>query len=196
MNMIKIIMLPKPFDLLPPSAVTPVHLFTGENAFRQGDTSRGPYLLVAGSVAMVRHSEAGQRIVLYQAAASDTLAEASLFSDNYHCDCVASQESELIRFDKAAILSRIARDAGFASALMQRLASQVQDYRRRIEILAIKTAEDRVLAALAEFGQKGSVMEFAARIGLSHEATYRALSSLVRRGVAERVARGRYRVRD
>lgn len=78
---------------------------------------------------------------------------------------------------------------------MQRLASQVQDYRRRIETLAIKAAEDRVLAALAELGQNVGVTDFAARIGLSHEATYRALSALVRRGMAERVARGRYRIR-
>lgn len=192
--MISITMLPKPFDLLPPQAVTPVRLSAGEHAFRQGDTSRGPYLLVSGAVEMVRHTEAGHRIVLHQAQDGGTLAEASLFSDHYHCACTATRQSNLIRLDKAAILSKMAQDTGFATALLQRMASQVHDYRRQIEILAIRNAEDRVLAALAEFGQTGSVMSFAARIGLSHEATYRALSALVRRGDAERVARGRYRI--
>jgi CRP/FNR family transcriptional regulator, dissimilatory nitrate respiration regulator len=78
--------------------------------------------------------------------------------------------------------------------LLKRFAGQVQGYRRRLEILAIKSAQDRVLAALAEFGQDGSVMRFAATIGLSHESTYRALSALVRIGAVRRIERGKYRL--
>lgn len=188
-------MLPEPFDLLPADALTRVRTSCGTAVFRQDDTARGPYLLVSGAVEMVRHTEAGRRIVLHQPQPSDTLAEASLFSDRYHCACIASRDSTLILLDKTAILTRMAQDAGFARALLKRMASQVQGYRRQIEILAIRGAEDRVLAALDAFGQTGSVMSFAARIGLSHEATYRALSALTKRGIVERTGRGRYRIR-
>jgi DNA-binding IclR family transcriptional regulator len=70
----------------------------------------------------------------------------------------------------------------------------VQGYRRQLEILAIRGAQDRVLAALANFGQQGSVMSFAATIGLTHESTYRALSVLVKRGLVRRIGRGRYQL--
>ena len=188
-------MLPEPFNLLPTEALPCVAASAGTAVFRQDDPSRGPYLLVSGAVEMVRHTEAGHRIVLHQAHASETLAEASLFSHRYHCACIASSDSRLILLDKTVVLDRMERDAGFALALLKRMASQVQGYRRQIEILAIRGAEERVLAALDAFGQSGSVMDFAARIGLSHEATYRALSSLTRRGMVERTGRGRYRIR-
>jgi CRP-like cAMP-binding protein len=189
-------MLPEPFNLLPAEALPRIEVPAGTAVFRQDDSVRGPYLLISGTVEMVRHTEAGHRIVLHQAHASETLAEASLFSDRYHCACIASRDSTLILLDKAVVLDRMKRDAGFALALLKRMASQVQCYRRQIEILAIRGAEDRVLAALDALGQTGSVMDFAARIGLSHEATYRALSALTRRGIVERTGRGRYRIRS
>lgn len=188
-------MLPEPFNLLPAEALPRIAASSGTAVFRQDDSARGPYLLVSGAVEMVRHTEEGHRIVLHQAHASDTLAEASLFSDRYHCACIATRDSRLILLDKTVVLDRMERDTGFAQALLKRMASQVQGYRRQIEILAIRGAEDRVLAALDAFGQSGSVMDFAAQIGLSHEATYRALSALTKRGILERTGRGRYRIR-
>ena len=41
---------------------------------------------------------------------------------------------------------------------------------------------------------KSNVTTFAAEIGLTHEATYRALSALVRTGLVKKAGRGRYEV--
>jgi len=190
--MIPIIMLPEPFYDLPPSAQTRTRAARGQKLFHQSDRSRGPLFVQEGCVEMIRHSASGHKIVLHRAIAGDTLAEASLFSPRYHCDCVASADSIVIRLDKTQILARLARDPGFAQALLRRLAAQVQGYRRHIELLAIRSARDRVHVALAEIGQQGSVIAFAATLGLTHEATYRALSQLVRMGLAQRIGRGRY----
>lgn len=192
--MILIIMLPEPFHDLPDEALTQRHAARGERLFHQSAPALGPIFVVEGCVEMIRHSEGGHKIVLHRAESGETLAEASLFSPHYHCDCVALRDSLVVSMDKTLILSRLDRDPAFARALLRRLAGQVQGYRRHIELLAIKGAEDRVLAALAEIGQPGSVMEFAATIGLTHEATYRALSRLVTRGLVSRVSRGRYRL--
>ncbi len=81
---------------------------------------------------------------------------------------------------------------GFAVALAQQFAGQVQTYRRRIEILAISSAENRVLTALSDGWLTGKVVDFAAEIGLTHEATFRALSNLVRDGRVVKTGRGRY----
>jgi CRP/FNR family transcriptional regulator, dissimilatory nitrate respiration regulator len=192
--MIKIIMLPPPFQDF--DAQSMVRVAKGGFAFRQDDVSKGPYYLARGSVALVRHTETGHQVVVHRAREGETLAEASLFSPHYHCDCLALQDSDLLRLDKNTILQQIKQNPDFAMLLLQRFSGQVQAHRRQLEILAIKGAEDRVLAALAEFGQSGSVMGFASTIGLSHESTYRALSALVRRGLVKRFARGKYRLNN
>ena len=191
-NMIEIIMLPAPFHDF--HAQTPIPLAKGSCAFRQDDEALGIYYVVRGSVALVRHSESGHQIIVHRAQQGETLAEASLFSAKYHCDCLALQDSELVRLNKTALLHQIKQDPDFALAMLQRFAGQVQGYRRQLEILAIKGAQDRVLAALRDSGQNGSVMNFSRSIGLSHESTYRALSELVSRGLVRRIDRGKYRL--
>lgn len=193
--MIKIIMLPPPFDKLSLSALTRIELPKGTLAFRQQDTARGPYYVVSGNIELIRHTLAGNLVVLHRAHAGETFSEPCLFSDTYHCDCKALSDCVLIRLDKKALLAQLRSDTDFAMQLLGRFAGQVQSYRRHQELLAIKGASDRVLAALSDTGQNGSVMAFAASIGLTHEATYRALSSLVKSGDVEKFARGRYRLR-
>lgn len=188
--------LPKPFDTLPPGSLTPRNLDKGAVLFRQGDATRAVFFLRDGAVSMIRHTEAGQQVTMFRAGAGDTLAEPALFSDHYHCDAVAVQPSTVLCFDKPAMLARMAEEPAFAAALVKRLAGQVQGYRRRLELLAIRSATDRVLAGLADGRLTGSVLEFATELGLSHEAVYRALSELVQSGQVERPARGVYRIRQ
>ena len=193
--MIEITMLPDPYSSVPLSALQTCKLGRGQVLFRQNQPAAGPYFVVQGEVELVRHTKAGRQVTLFRATSGETVAEASLFSKHYHCDCVAKTDSSVIRLKKSAILDAIERRPEFALALLKRLAGDVQDYRRRLEIMAITSAEDRVLAALEEFGQPKTVMQFAQSVSLSHEATYRALSSLVTSGKAERIGRGKYRVR-
>jgi len=61
-----------------------------------------------------------------------------------------------------------------------------------LEIVGIRLAEDRVMAGLVSGLLDGSVVEFAARLQLSHEATYRALRKLVQDGRVKNPARGSY----
>lgn len=148
--------------------------------------------VLTGRVALIRHTESGHHVTLHVAAAGDTAAEASLFSPDYHCDCIAVEDSQLMFLKNAGVLALIESDPEFSKSLMKRFANQIIGYRRRLELLAIPSAEDRVLAALADGWLTGSVMQFASSVGLSHEATYRALSRLVAKGLVAREARGRY----
>lgn len=186
-------MLPAPFNRLRPMDVTTRVLRSGDTLFRQGDAVRAIIHIRQGRIHLVRHTESGREVPIFQAGANDTLAEAALFSDRYHCDATAAIESEVHIIKKHAILDAMRQDPTFGIDLVRRLSGQVQSYRRRLELLAIGSAEGRVLAALADGRLRGTVMEFAAEIGLSHEATYRALSALVRAGRAEKTGRGRYR---
>ncbi len=195
--MIEIIMtalcpIPAPFDRIADQDVSENTLRQGEALFRQEETPWAVFLVRAGAVSLVRHTEAGRLVPIFRAKSGDTIAEASLFSSRYHCDCVAERNATLLAFGKRAVLREMSRDPDFAMALTHRLAIQVQTYRRKLELIAITPAKERVLAALADGWLQGSVLAFAADIGLTHEAAYRALASLVGEGRARRTGRGRY----
>lgn len=164
----------------------------GDTLFRQGENPFALFYVQVGAVSLIRHTEAGRKVTLFRARAGDTLAEASLFSDRYHCDCVAERSSTMLAFDKQALLRQMAADPTFSMALVRRMSGQVQTYRRKLELQAIGSARDRVLAGLADGWLSGSVMDFASELGLTHETTYRALAALVRDGCARKTGRGRY----
>lgn len=186
--------IPDPFCRLPKADVTHRLYGPGQTVFHQGGSPGSLYYVLTGDVTLVRHTKAGQAVVLHRAGAGEVIAEASLFSQHYHCDCVTQSQSQLVAIRKSSVLELLASDTKFAAALVQRLAGQVQGYRRQLELQSIRSANDRVLAGLADGWLKSSIMQFAGDMGLSHEATYRALASLVDQGSVLKSGRGRYEI--
>lgn len=184
--------LPAPFEMLHPSAVRVLELGGEELLFRQADATIGMYFLERGEVELRRNTEAGHRLAIHHALPGETFAEASLFAERYHCDAVAIAPSRIVRFERSAVLDAFASNPAFAFAMASRFARQVQSCRRRLEILAIRNAEQRVLDAVRDGFLKADISSFAATIGLSREATYRALAELTRRGALIKTGRGRY----
>lgn len=185
-------MLPSPLHCLPTFAQKELKVGKDEAIFHQGRATGGIFYVVRGRVELRRHTESGVHIVIHRADAGETFAEASLFSDAYHCDAVALEDTVVIRLAKKAVLEQFLGDPEFARALAGQFAGQVQFYRRRIELLAIHSAEDRILSALVDRPMTGNIISFASEIGLTHEATYRALAKLVRKGKLIKVGRGKY----
>jgi hypothetical protein len=106
---------------------------------------------------------------------------------------IAAEPDRIHRqISKAAVLERMRTDQDFAVAISARFAGQIQDYRRRIEITAIRNASDRVFAAVADGLLSRDIKSFAGLIGLSHEATYRALAALTQQGRLIKTGRGTY----
>lgn len=194
--------LPEPFDRLPPGAAVPFRLGAGEALFRAHDTSQGCYLLDHGEMRLVRWSGDGRETVIHVARAGEIFAEAALFSRHYHCDAVASAEASGHLLRKAAVDGAFRTSPLFARAFAARLARQVQELRRRVEIIAIRSAGDRVMAGLGqyenpdtgEFAGLPPLKLLAAQIGLTHEALYRGIARLVRDGRLVKVGRGRVRL--
>jgi CRP-like cAMP-binding protein len=92
----------------------------------------------------------------------------------------------VIGFPRAAVLRLMEEDAKFARDFCQILAHQVQGLRAKVELRGIRSAEDRILAALSlRLGDDedrvdivGTWKDFAHDLGLTHEALYRALRRL------------------
>ena len=186
------IMIAAPFDRLPASAIRGFDLAPGACLFRQDTPVHGLPLVSSGRLILQRVTEQGQSITICRAGPGETLAEACAFAERYHCDCRAEGAATGHMIEIAALRRHLAEDPGFALALMERLAAQVRQERLRAEVMSIRLARDRVLAALVGFGQDGSLSGFAASIGVSQEACSRALAGLVAEGRVRRVARGRY----
>lgn len=177
---------------LPGSAVSVTKTRQNTLLFRQNERTRGFYKVVSGSVILQRMSEAGSTLVLHRASTGDFFAEASVFSERYHCDALCSARAQCIRFDRRAVLNLMRSDPDFSMRFAHHLATQVQQYRSHAEILAVRSAKQRVLAALHAGYHQGTVIELAGRINLTHEACYRALAELCDERQIRRVGRGQY----
>jgi len=187
-----VITLPSPLDQLDRRSTRHRTLCRGDFLFRQGEKTQGLFYVARGAVNLRRITEAGHEVLMFQARTGDTLAEASLFHKKYHCDAIASESSEIIQCMREAMLKQFRTDIGFALAMSERFAVQVQSARMRHEILSIKNAEERVYRALVEGLLSGTVISFAGEIGLSAEVVYRALSSLSKAGRIQKIGYGRY----
>jgi len=185
-------MLSHPFSLLPDSSCVVVQLQKGQHVFCRSEPVHSIFVLISGQVQMQKITKEGQMVVIHQVQEQESFAEAALFSDQYHCDCVCLSNVSIMKISKPAVLKAMSTDSSFANALVQMLSYQVQHYRQRLKISSIYSAKDRVLAALSSNTPYLKITDLAASIGLSHEACYRALSSLVKDGKLKKLGRGKY----
>ncbi|MDD9922395.1 MAG: Crp/Fnr family transcriptional regulator [Boseongicola sp.] len=186
-------MIHDPYDRLPQSAKHRFVAEAGETLFRQGAETTGLYIVQNGRVHLERVGPNGERFVIHRAVAGTSFAEASIFSEHYHCDAVVIEAGEFVRIDKTAVLTAFA-DVEFARTYGRQAARQIQSQRQLLEIVGIRSAEERVMAGLVAGLLDGQVVDFAALLHLSHEATYRALRALVEAGRVTNPSRGVYRL--
>ena len=165
-------------------------LEAGEALFRQGDSAMALFRLESGRIRLLRHTEDGASVVMHVALPGETFAEAALFADAYHCDAIAQEPSRVSVIPKHDLLRSARRDTSEVLGLARILAGQVRDLRARLEIRNIRAADQRLLAwlRLKARGNPPSVeldctwTLVADEIGLTREATYRALSVMRRDG--------------
>jgi CRP/FNR family transcriptional regulator, dissimilatory nitrate respiration regulator len=175
---------------LPPplrAAALDVRAGAGETLFRTGSRPRLMLFVVDGEVRLVRHTAGGADVIL-QRARSGFVAEASLDSARYHCDVEAAADSRLIGFPVEQFRESLARDPAFREFWMRRLAMEVRKLRAQCERLSLRGAAERIAHYVEAEGRDGRLelrqtrKSWAAELGLTHEALYRALASLQREG--------------
>lgn len=178
------------WSALPPrlrEAAEPLTAAAGKTLFRAGSRPLAIYYVLDGEVRLVRRSASGAESIL-QRARRGPLAEASLYSPRYHCDAVVCSSARLLRFPRPLFLQTIDDDPAFRTAWITHLASEVRRARAQSERLSLKRAADRVLHYIECEGRDGVLRleqtrkDWAAELGLSHEALYRTLATLQRQG--------------
>jgi CRP-like cAMP-binding protein len=175
----------------------PVALGAGEYLFRRGDPAAHMYTVRSGLLRLRRCTVDGREILMLRSGPGDTVGEASLTSESYGCDAIASTATVAGRIPTRAVRERAGRDPAFALALIAAMAEQIRGERQRIEIASARRARDRVIQFLALHGDatglfrvETTLKDIASELGLTHETFYRQLADLEREGVLTRAAGG------
>jgi len=155
------------------------HVQAGQSVFVTGDRVQSVYMVRSGRISLKRHTPCGRPLILTTATAGSVLAEASVYSQHYHCDAVAAENATLARLPRATFREMVHSDRRLSDQWAAALATQLQAARTRAEIRALGKTADRLdawLAAGNAFPEKGSWQDVAAEIGVSREALYRELA--------------------
>jgi CRP-like cAMP-binding protein len=134
------------FAFLRPRAVARRSFVKGDHLFRRGDPVRVMFLVTNGCANLVRYQEDGGPAVLQRARQGTVLAEASVFSD--HCDAVAAMATEVVLVAIGEILRLLNEDHVFALEWTRHLSNELQQTRKRAEILALRKIAARLDAWL------------------------------------------------
>ncbi|MDE8347751.1 MAG: Crp/Fnr family transcriptional regulator [Acidocella sp.] len=151
----------------------------GQTLFGLGDAVREVHFVRRGVIHLLRYRSDGAALILQRASAGAMLAEASVYSDTYHCDACAPDGAVTFAVARSDLRGRLDANPQACQALAQHLAHEVQRARLQAEILSLKTVQARLDAWLVWNGAlppKGQWRRLAGEIGVSPEALYREIA--------------------
>lgn len=110
-----------------------------ESLFLTGAPVRSMFLVIEGQVDVIRHTQSGLRILLHRARPGAVLAEASAYSDAYHCDGTAACPAQVRSIALATFRARLDASPDWAKAWAARLAHGLQGSRLNAAIRSMRT---------------------------------------------------------
>ncbi len=152
----------------------------GSYLFHRNDPVKSVYVVEKGLIELIRYQQNGTTLTLQRAAEMAVIAEASVYSDIYHCDAVAAQTSNIYELPKAKFFSLLQHDPTLSYLWSSYLAAEVQSSRYRSEILSRKTVAERLDCWQdwnnGKLPPKGQWKDIATQLAVSPEALYRELA--------------------
>lgn len=155
------------------------HILTlpaGRYVFHAGDQVQSMHLIMEGRAELLRHSMTGAKLVLNIAERNDVVAEASAYSQTYHCDCIAKSDVTLRKLDANTFVARLHNSPSLSARWCAKLAYELQSARALSQVRSLKTVQMRLDAWLS-LGNKlpthGEIQDVAHVLGVSREALYR-----------------------
>lgn len=170
-----------------PSKLKPftLALAKGDCLFEQGKGVVNLYLINSGRVKLIRNTIDGTPLIAHTSERGETIAEASLFTEHYHCSAIADVPTNVSFVKKKELLQHLDNNPLEMKKLLAVLARQVRDLRTINEIKNIRSAKERILAYIRsnidnnnEMVLELSLKDTAHKIGLAHETFYREIKKL------------------
>ena len=177
-------------DTLKPQSLL---LNKGDLLFKQGDGVANLYFIQKGKIKLVRNTVDGHPVVLHVGQQGESIAEASLFSAQYHCSAIVDSSCEFSFVKKSDLLLLLQKHPKIMIDLLAILSAHVRELRTINEIKNIRSAKERILTFIRTHADENKVMrlnlslkDLAQKIGLAHETFYRELKKLEDSGVLQR----------
>jgi len=158
--------------------VQTLQLEEGDFLFHCEDGVKFSHLLEKGQMALIRNQPDGGSVILNRILGGDFIAEASIYSDQYHCSCICELPSQVLRLTLADVKQALVSDPQIAQLWATYLAGELQNTRYRCELLTRNKVSQRLSGWLEWHGQlpqKGRWKNLAAELGVSPEALYREI---------------------
>lgn len=175
------------------ASATSGRLAPGDSAFRMGEAAACVFFLRAGAVRLCRHGPQGEVVTIHHAVAGEFFAEASLLSEHYHCDAIATRDSWVESLPSDPLRKLLRSNPQFAEQWVGILSRQLRRTRASVERLSLKGAEHRLRHLLLTEGHgpagrleiPGTAKELAAYLGLTHESLYRTMAAMKKNGALQ-----------
>jgi len=127
------------------SLAIPKQLEKGEYLFREGEPSRGFYVVQAGAVNVHRMSPTGKEQMIWVFRAGQSFAEASLTgSGDYPASARALEPTHVLLIPKAEILALLRRRPEFALRMLGAMSQHLRVLVALLDDLTLKNVETRL----------------------------------------------------
>jgi CRP-like cAMP-binding protein len=135
-----------PADLEQVAAVTALKsLEKNEYLFREGETSRGFYVVQRGAVNVHRVNAAGKEQIIHVFRAGESFAEAALATDTgYPADARAIEPTQVLLVQKAGILELLKRRPELGLRMLASMSLHLRVLVGQLEDLTLKDVETRL----------------------------------------------------
>ena len=166
------------------------HFDKGDYLFHQGKKPEFMFFVVSGEAVLSRASSHGEPIIL-QRCKNGFVSEASLLTDVYHCDAIATQSGQAITLPIKSLREALA-DSKFSMKWVQLLSKEIMRLRTQSERLGLKDIRSKLIHLIETEGKQGVLTlqsdfkSMASEIGVTHEALYRAIATLEKEGLLEK----------
>ena len=166
------------------------HFGKGDYLFHQGNKPEYMFFIVSGEAVLTRISSHGEPTIL-QRCKGGFLSEASLLTDAYHCDAIATHNGQAITLPIKSLREALA-DSKFSMKWVQLLSKEIMRLRTQSERLGLKDIRSKLIHLIETEGKQGVLTlqsdfkSMASEIGVTHEALYRAIATLEKEGLLEK----------
>jgi CRP/FNR family transcriptional regulator len=117
----------------------------GEYLFREGETTRGFYIVQQGAINVHRVNATGKEQVIHIFRPGESFAEAALATERgYPADARAVESSQVLMVQKDGILALIKRQPEFALRMLASMSGHLRVLVGQLEDLTLKDVETRL----------------------------------------------------
>ena len=169
-----------------------LHFEKGQHLFHQGTKPESMFFIVTGEAILSRISSHGEPTIL-QRCKGGFLSEASLLTDAYHCDAIATHSGQAITIPIQALREALT-DSNFSLKWVRLLSREIMRLRTQSERLSLKDIRSKLIHLIETEGNQGvlalqsDLKSLASEIGVTHEALYRAISAMEKQGALRKQA--------